>query len=274
MSNLTGQQIQNTYKGLLNLQDSTTGITSTLQAIQDGLGNNTGARIATNYFTARNVPNMDFNIVPDIVGTGFGLAQGSTNPATSENRIGYGIFYDSGVYSYSAMTYQLVTLSTTNDVVNFYFYSLQLVPDIGIAPKNLIMSGITLSSITPSVTGYTTTILPSPLSFSGTGGGYYVFMTYIQNSGTTPTVRYSNPVSPQSQIAQTPFINIPLGTYRAPSGLTQSEFCGYYRGLVGGQYLLDNLTPQLTFSESDIINNQRVSTLTRPNIGFGLKVIK
>lgn len=44
MSNLTGQQIQNTYEGLLNLEDSTTGITSNLQAIQDGLGNNTGDR--------------------------------------------------------------------------------------------------------------------------------------------------------------------------------------------------------------------------------------
>jgi hypothetical protein len=45
MSNLTGQAIQNTYDGLLNLQDSTTGITSSYQNIQDGLGNNTGAQI-------------------------------------------------------------------------------------------------------------------------------------------------------------------------------------------------------------------------------------
>ena len=55
MSTLTGQQINLTYPGLLNLETSTTGITSNPQQIQDGLGNNTGIKIATNYLTAPNV---------------------------------------------------------------------------------------------------------------------------------------------------------------------------------------------------------------------------
>ena len=48
MSTLTGQQINQTYKGLLKLDDSSTGITQNLQAIQDGLGNNTGLQIKQN----------------------------------------------------------------------------------------------------------------------------------------------------------------------------------------------------------------------------------
>jgi hypothetical protein len=104
MSNLTGQQIQNTYDGLLNLQDSTNGITSTLQPIQDGLGNNTGARIATNFFTAPNVPNLNMNLIPDYMGCGAGAGVGIAQSPNSQNRLQYNIFYDNGVASYSAIT--------------------------------------------------------------------------------------------------------------------------------------------------------------------------
>ena len=274
MSNLTGQQIQNTYEGLLNLQDSTTGITSNLQAIQDGLGNNTGARIATNFFTAPNVPNLNFNLIPDMMGTGVGpTAQPTANPANSQNRIAYTIFWDSGVYSYSALTYNLATLSSTSDVVDLYFYTLQLVPGIGIAPKDLVMSGITLQSA--GSTGYKTTALPSTLSFSGTGGGFYVVLSYIQNAGVTPTVRYANPQMQQNQIPIQPLVGSSLGMYEAPAGSLQSAFVGYYRGIQNGLIVMDNLTPQLSYTQSDIINNQTASTIvTRPNFGFGLKVIK
>jgi hypothetical protein len=94
MSNLTGQQIQNTYEGLLNLEDSTTGITSNLQAIQDGLGNNTGARIATNFFTAPNVVNLNMNLIPDYMGCGASAGVGTAHSANSQNRLQYNIFYD------------------------------------------------------------------------------------------------------------------------------------------------------------------------------------
>jgi hypothetical protein len=275
MSNLTGQQIRNTYEGLLNLQDSTTGITSNLQAIQDGLGNNTGARIATNFFTAPNVPNLNMNLIPDMMGTGVGLAQAGTNPANSQNRIAYNIFWDSGVYSYSAVTYYLSTLSSTSDVVDLYFYTLQLVPGIGIAPKDLVMSGITLNSVAPATTGYKTAILPSTLSFSGTGGGFYVVLSYIQNAGVTPTVRYAGPQLNQNQIPIQPLVGSSLGMYEAPAGLTQSVFVGHYRSIPSGLIVMDNLTPKLSYTESDIINNQTASALvSRPNFGFGLKVIK
>jgi hypothetical protein len=274
MSNLTGQQIKDTYDGLLNLENSTAGITSTLQAIQDGLGNNTGARIATNFLTAPNVPNLNFNLVPDMTGIGVGLGQMATHPAGSQNRIAYNIFWDSGTFAYSAITYNLTTLSSTSDVVDVSFYSLQLVPGIGIAPKDLIMSGITLSSRAPATTGYTTTILPSTLSFSGTGGGWYVLVSYFQNAGSTPTARYAGPTIAQNQLNIIQLLATSLGIYQTPAGFTTAASAGYYRsGIPNGMILLD-LLPQTSYNESDIITGQRVSSLNQPNIGFGLKVIK
>ena len=41
MSALTGNNVKDTYQGLLKLANSATGITSNLQYVQDGLGNNT-----------------------------------------------------------------------------------------------------------------------------------------------------------------------------------------------------------------------------------------
>jgi hypothetical protein len=211
-----------------------------------------------------------------MIGTGVGAGQMGTNPANSQNRIAYNIFWDSGVYSYSALTYYLTTLSSTSDVVDLYFYTLQLVPGIGIAPKDLVMSAVTLNSVAPATTGYKTTILPSTLSFSGTGGGFYVVLSYIQNAGVTPTVRYAGPQLQQNQIPIIPLVGSSLGMYEAPAGLTNSAFVGYYRGIPNGLIVLDNLTPQLSYTQSDIINNQTASstTVSRPNFGFGLKVIK
>ena len=40
MSALTGNNVKDTYQGLLKLANSQTGVTGTLQYVQDGLGNN------------------------------------------------------------------------------------------------------------------------------------------------------------------------------------------------------------------------------------------
>jgi hypothetical protein len=266
MSNLTGQQIQNTYEGLLNLQDSTTGITSTLQAIQDGLGNNTGARIATNYFTAPNVVNLNMNLLPDYMGNGANAGPGTAMAANSQNRLQYGIFYDNGVASYSAITYNLGTLTSTSDVVSAYFYSLQSVPGYGIAPKDLIMSGITLQSA--GSTGMKTTTLPSTLSFSGTGGGYYVFAYYVANSNVTPTVRYGAPVitSRNQSFAET------LGFYFTAAGNAMVS-AGRLNITTTSPLIINTLPVQSSYSNSDIQTNQATSPGTGFP-GFGLNVIK
>jgi hypothetical protein len=266
MSNLTGQQIQNTYDGLLNLEDSTNGITSTLQPIQDGLGNNTGARIATNFFTAPNVVNLNMNLIPDYMGCGANAGVGTAQSANSQNRLQYNIFYDNGISSYSAITYNLGTLTSTSDVVSGYFYSLQIVPTIGIAPKDLIMSGITLQSATS--TGLKTTALPSTLSFSGTGGGYYVFAYYIANSGVTPTVRYGGPVVG----ARAQSFSETLGYYMNSTG-TQMFAVSRNSYTAGGTQIINTLPVQSSYSNSDIQNNLN-STTGSGFPGFGLNVIR
>lgn len=267
MSTLTGQQIKDTYDGLLKLADSTNGITPNLQAVQDGLGNNTGSRIATNYFTAPNVVNLNANLVPDMMGTGFGAGVGIAFGANSQNRLLYNIFYDSGTYAYSAVSYNLGTLTSTSDVVDLYFYSLQLVPGYGVAPKNLIMSGITLEST--GTTGVKTTQLPSTLSFSGTGGGYYVYAAYISNANVTPTVRYgSQNVSARNQS----FVES-LGYYMNASGT--ASILGSRITPIGitAFYQINNLSPQASYSESDIINNLNASGVAGC-FGFGLNTIR
>jgi hypothetical protein len=266
MANLTGQAIQNTYPGLLNLQTATTGITSSLQSIQDGLGNNTGSRIGTNFFTAPNVVNLNMNLLPDYMGTGINQGTGTAMSTNSQNRLQYNIFYDNGVASYSAITYNLGTLTSTSDVVTAYFYSLQLVPTIGIAPKDLIMSGITLQST--GSTGLKTTTLPSTLSFSGTGGGFYVFAYYVSNSNVTPTVRYggANFAVPPNSFQST------LGYYIATNGI--STQAGARNSLTAtSSYIINTLPVQSSYSESDIQTNQSLSN-GNGMMGFALNVIR
>ena len=68
MSTLTGQQINLTYPGLLNLETSTTGITSSFQQIQDGLGNNTGLTIRQNQLQGGGLFSNQY-FVPQYMGT-------------------------------------------------------------------------------------------------------------------------------------------------------------------------------------------------------------
>ena len=270
MGTLTGQQINNTYDGLLKLADSTTGITSSFQAIEDGLGNNTGSRISTQGITSPNISNVQTTLVPDYMGNGF-ILTASAPVASTQNRLLYNIFYDTGVHSYSAITYNLNTLSSTSDIVNFYFYSVQLVPGFGVAPGNLLMSGITLSSRAPSVTGITTTTLPSTLSFSGTGGGWYVYAYSVSNANVTPTVRYNTPNL--QNLLQVGVPLSPLGFYLGVAGqntLTTSRSVLFPTGIPA---VINNLAVQPSYSVSDITSNW-AQVASVPPIGFALNVIK
>jgi hypothetical protein len=271
MGTLTGQQINNTYDGLLKLADSTTGITSSFQAIEDGLGNNTGSRISTQGITSPNIVNVKTTLVPDYMGNGFGTTA-IAPVANTQNRLVYGMFYDTGVHSYSAITYNLNTLSSTSDVVNFYFYSLQLGSLVGIGPKDLIMSGITLESSVPSVTGITTTVLPSTLSFSGTGGGWYIYAYYISNSGVTPTIRYNSPITASHLQGGIP-LN-PLGNYITVTNNGTGVGSRYLQfANIGTPITINNLAVQPSYSENDILINT-ILNIGTPSLGFSLKVIK
>lgn len=269
MATLTGQPIQNTYDGLLKLADSTTGITSSFQAIEDGLGNDTGSKISTQGITSPNIMNFQSTLLPDYMGNGFGT--NTVAPvANTNNRLIYGLFYDTGVHSYSAITYNLNTLSSTSDIVDFYIYSVQLVPGYGVAPKDLIISGVTLESRAPSTTGIKTTLLPSTLSFSGTGGGYYIYAYYVANAGVTQTVRYNIPslgVNIGKPLETFGFYVSSLGTSINPGSryaiaLTQSQ-----------AMLINNLPVQASYSVSDIQTNWSFAAGTS-SLGFALNVIK
>jgi hypothetical protein len=264
MSNLTGQQIKDTYDGLLNLQDSTTGITSTFQQIQDGLGNNTNTRISTSGIVSPNIVNMN-NLKPDYGGIGFIAGVGGTNTATTQNKVLYSPFYDPGVYSYSAISYSIGTLTSTSDVVTMAIYTMQQVPIIGVSPKDLIMSGITLESATS--TGVKTTNLPSTLSFSGTGGGWYVAAFYVSNGGVTPTVRYGNAniTTNNQSFAAT------LGFYLNTAG-TGTNIGQRFPISIGSANSVLNLPFQSSYSTADITTNVS-STLSNPSWGFALKTI-
>jgi hypothetical protein len=268
MSTLSGQSISNTYDGLLKLSDSTTGITSTFQAIEDGLGGNTGSRISTQGITSPNIANFQNNLVPDFMGNG--IQSTATAPAaTTQNKLLYNMFYDTGVNSYSAITYNLNTLSSTSDVVSFYFYSVQLVPGIGVSPKDLIMSGITLESRAPSTTGFKTTTLPSTLSFSGTGGGWYIYAYYVSNANVTPTVRYNIPQLNNSQGKPTETLGFYLNT-TSTLYTVASKNGGFVQGTPAS---ISNLAVQPSYSVSDITTNWAFIASV-PAIGFALNVIR
>ena len=264
MSNLTGQQIKDTYEGLLNLQDSTNGITSSYQQIQDGLGNNTNTRISNVGIQSPTIVGMN-NLKPDYTGVGFIAGAGNANTALTQNKVLYFPFYDSGVYSFSAISYNLGTLTTTSDVVTMAFYTMGQVPTIGVSPKDLIMSGITLESATS--TGVKTTNLPSTLSFSGTGGGWYIAAFYVSNSGVTPTVRYgaSNIAINNQSFAAT------LGFYLTAAG-TGTNIGQRFPISLGNLTSVLNLPFQLSYSTADITSNVS-STLSNTIWGFGLKPI-
>lgn len=266
MSTLTGQQIKDTYDGLLKLADSTTGITSTYQQIQDGLGNNTNTRISDVGIQSPTLVGMN-NLKPDFAGNGFIPGAGGANIALTQNRVLYTLFYDPGVYSYSAISYNLGTLSSTSDVVNVAFYTLQQVPNVGIAPAQLIMSGITFDSFAPATTGVKTTILPSTLSFSGTGGGFYIVAFYISNAGVTPTVRYGQPVI--SIFNQSYAYNLGLYLNTLGTGIV----VGQRYGTAGSNAMVLNLPFQTSYSQTDITNNIITTITTQPSFGIGLRPI-
>jgi hypothetical protein len=269
MSSLTGQQIKDSYQGLLKLTDSSTGITNSFQAIQDGLGNDTGSKISTQGISSPNIANFQTTLIPDFMGNGFGT--GTAAPvATTQNKLIYNLFYDTGVHSYSAITYNLNTLSSTSDVVSFQIYSVQLVPGYGVAPKDLIMSGITLESVSPNTTGIKTQSLPSTLSFSGTGGGWYIYSYYISNANVTPTVRYNT----ASLVAATTGKPVEsLGFYLSSLGTSVNAISRFVPFQTGVPALINNLSIQSSYSESDIVTNWSFAANT-PSFGFALNVIK
>jgi hypothetical protein len=267
MSTLSGQSISNTYDGLLKLSDSTTGITSTTQAIEDGLGNNTGALIKQGHLWGGGMLNLNTNnIRNEFYGNGMNAA--ATVPANIQNA-GFisQIFFDAGVADYSAFTMNIITATTTGDILQWAFYSPQVVTGRGIAPKDLIVSGI----VDPSTIGIKTSA--TTFSFSGVGGGPIFFLYRIKNSGSNPSFR---PAGSPASLNQFAFNGLFLGftatlsnanVYNQPqeanAAITNAT---YYSSLTGGY--------PSTFTAAEIEGATISNLSTVPTYGFILHTIR
>jgi len=267
MANLSGQTIQSTYPGLLNLNTATTGVTTTPQAITDGLGNNTGSLIGQGQLFGGGILTLNsYNIRNEFYGNGMSAA--ATVPINIQNA-GFvsQLFFDAGVADYSAFTMNILTATTTGDILQWAFYTPQVVTGRGMAPKDLILSGI----VDPSTIGIKTSA--TTFSFSGVGGGPIFFLYRIKNSGSNPTFR---PAGSPASANQFVFNGLFLGftatlsnanVYNQPqeanAGITNAT---YYSSLTGG-------FPS-TFTAAQIQGATIDNLGTVPTYGFILHTIR
>jgi hypothetical protein len=265
MSSLTSTQINNTYPGLLKLEDSTSGLTNSFQTIQDGLGNNLPLKVKDGQIQGQNIFSFGY-FVPDYEGTGFINTAGQF-PAGSQNKLVATAFYNPGLNSFSAITYRVQTATTSSDTAELAFYNTQFVPGLGLQPKDLIMSGINLDTAS---TGLKTTALPSTLSFSAYGSGIYFAVIKISNSGVQPTIRYAQGMAQSAMSQYTPQLGFSFEASGAHliTPIKQSSTNATANAMVYNS--LANF--QTSFSSGDFSGG--VLSATFVGLGFGLNVIK
>jgi hypothetical protein len=272
MATLSGQTIQNTYDGLLKLEDSTNGITSSLQNVEDGLGNDTGLKISTTRISHPSVFSLN-HYKPEYMGNGFNTSNVAF-AAGIQNTLRYTLFADTNYWSYSAITIQVRTATTTNDTIEAAFYSSQYVDTYGVVPKDLIMSGITFTGLT--TTGLNTVTLPSHLSFSAQTNGIHFMVFKIINSGATPTVRVGQAQRTTGLNCNgnsVPFFQI--GTFPSTQGTVAWNKGGAnaFNGPTVVSFAINNLDFQTSYSSSDVLTNFPIQAATTQTVGFGLKVV-
>jgi hypothetical protein len=264
MSSLSPQQINQSYAGLIKLSDSTTGITETLQTMQDGLGNDLPMKINNDKIQSQNLFSFDY-YTPDYEGVGF-TTTASAFPALSQNVLIAQPFYNSGINSFSGMTYRLFTGGTTSDTVEVAFYTTQFIPGLGLQPKDLVMSGISLDTTTA---GTKSTTLPSTLSFSAYGSGIYYMVLKVTNSGVTPTIRYTT----YQGIGLDTIWASQLGFVFDAVGTQMLKFSKTSGSAFNGASIYTSLnTFKTSFVEADF--SAGVRSATYAGIGFVLNVIK
>jgi hypothetical protein len=270
MSSLTSQQINNSYQGLIKLEDSTSGVTSNLQILQDGVGNDIPVKVSATRITSSNLFSTQ-DWVPDFGGTGF-ASLALQYAAGTQNLLNSTPFYDRGLHSYSAITFRVATASTTSDSAELAFYSAQWVDGQGLQPYQLIMSGINFSTGDLSSTGLKTVALPSTLSFSADGSNIYFVVLKISNSGVQPTVRTGN--NNQTAGYFNPFLVLTTGMCLSPDGQELTAFVPT-TGNAGtlGQYYTTLSTFKTQFDAADFPSGE-VSNTSYNGLGFGLNVIK
>jgi hypothetical protein len=265
MSSLTGQQIQNTYQGLLKLADSTTGITSSLQSIQDGIGNNTGLRLASNQLEAPNIQSY-ISLKAQYYGSGFNNAAAAQMANGTQNVIIAYPFYDNGFYSYSALTYHLVTTTSSSDTCEAAIYTSQMINPNGLFPHSPIISGLTIT--TTGSTGQKTVTFGSNISMSGYGSGIYWVVFKVSNSGVQPTVRFGSSQTSTNVTAQS-------GIYGIFQTLSANQFSGQagYRNNGVWQVFSGTTTFDNPFASTLNTTQSTTGSIAGSNLGMILHTI-
>lgn len=127
-----------------------------------------------------------------------------------------------------------------------------------------------MSGITPNVTSIAqvTTALPSTLSFSGYGGGYFCYLVTVRNAGTAPAVRFG---APTIQVLNNSICN-GLGFSRNAAGTATIQG---NRNMSMSTVAMSwfNGDPQPSFTAAECITKSN-TTNTTGQIGFALNVIK
>jgi hypothetical protein len=189
MSNLTGQQINQSFQGLLKLADSSTGITTSLQAVQDGLGNDTGLKIGTDYLGGAGLVSS-FQVQGMKGGSGIATGTGSAFPTNSHGCLHSVLFYERGGIPYSSVTFAIGTATSTQDTYDFAIYDAQFCPTAGYQPKDALTPIITVTSADTVTTGLYTYNL-SGLTFDK-GGFYFMCFRVTNPTSVNPTFRFRN----------------------------------------------------------------------------------
>jgi hypothetical protein len=186
MATLSGQTIQNTYQGLLKLDDSSQGVTSTLQPLQDGLGNNVGGAQYNNevFKTTSNLYQTPYKF--KYYGPGLNISFASLPAIYYDSIDNYvpNYYYDNGLYSYSAITFfpQVAAPIGELNLYEFAIYDATVSPTLGIIPNNRLTPVITLDTTQPF--GFYT--IPFPTNIKITTGIYFV-VWHIWNNGLPPS---------------------------------------------------------------------------------------
>jgi hypothetical protein len=156
---------------------------------------------------------MQHSGTPFKLGLGVSTTTNTTFISDDYDSFNMAPFYNSGFDSFSSITYNVNSATTSSDVVEFGIYSSQFVnsSSYGLFPYQLVATGCTL--ITNS-TGSKTTTFTSPISFANFGPGIYFAAIKTTNGGVTPTVRFR-----QNTLSATlnPIINIYSGFFNSTS---------------------------------------------------------
>jgi hypothetical protein len=270
MANLSGQTIQSTYPGLLNLNTATSGISSSIQSVTDGYGNATGTIIATNYLSNPSIFGIKA-IVPDYGGVGFNTSAVTPPTGNTNNNLYLFPFYDMGFVAYSAITTAITNVSTTSDVMNMYIYNSQYLSGTGygVQPYQQLYSGTTLPTTGATNTGRVTPFTQN-ISFSGSGPGVYYLGINITNGGVSPTVRYGGSPGNQNNI---------FSILEAFYGITQNATSVILSGSMSKGSGVSPLTLsggiQSSYSSSDILSKYvGPGTNNLTAFGFALNTAK